>query len=181
MSAAISGAMAWTIPFGDPAHGPAELLVAARGAAVQQHERVVVLGDPAEVGAEAELGAAAAVGGVGRAGGDGVQHARPDVVEQGLEQLALGLEVLVQHGLGDAGGVGDVVHRRVVVPGAGEHVEGDVEQLLAAGGGGQARRHRAGAAADHLLPNGNRAGVVSRRSAVQMPRSRSSRSAALTA
>ena len=37
---------------GHLAHGPAELLVAARPAAVQQHERGVVLGDPAEVGPE---------------------------------------------------------------------------------------------------------------------------------
>ena len=55
--------------------------------------------------------------------------------------LPLGVEVLVEHRLGDAGGLGDVVHRRLVVARPGEHVEGDVEQLLAPGGGGEARGH----------------------------------------
>ena len=116
----------------------------------------MVLGDPAEVGAEAELGAGAAVGGAGRAVGMAVQHARPDLVEQRQVQVALGLEVLVEHGLGDAGGLGDVVHRRLVVPGSGEHLERDVEQLLAPGGGGQAGRHGRGGAAVIRYRDGNR-------------------------
>ena len=49
--------------------------------------------------------------------------------------------MLIEHRLGDAGGIGNVVHRRLVVAVGGEADEGDVEQLLTAGGGGQSRRH----------------------------------------
>ena len=45
--------------------------------------------------------------------------------------------MLVEHGFGDTGGVGDVVHRSAVEAVAGEHLEGDVEDLFPARGRGQ--------------------------------------------
>ena len=69
-----------------------------------------------------------------------VEQTVSDLVEQGQVQLALGIEVLVEHRLGHPGGVGDVVHRRAVVPWRGEDLERDVEQLFPSGGGGQSRR-----------------------------------------
>ena len=101
----------------------------------------MVLGDPAEVGPEPGLGLRAPVGGVRRRRHDRRQHPRPDLVEEGAVHVPLGVEVLVEHRFRHAGGLGDVVHRRLVVAGAGEDVEGDVEQLLAAGGGGESRGH----------------------------------------
>ena len=55
-----------------------------------------------------------------------------DVLEQLGEQRPLRREVLVEHRLGDAGGVGDVVHRGGVEPAGGEHLAGDVEELAPA-------------------------------------------------
>ena len=142
MSPSISGAIACGQPVGDPAHGPANSSSRPRPAAVHQEERGGVVGDPAEVGRGSPLGLRAAVGGVGGGLGDRREQPVADLVEQRPVQLALGLEVLVQHGLGDAGRLGDVVHRGVVVAGPGEDLEGDVEELLAAGGGREAGRHR---------------------------------------
>ena len=45
--------------------------------------------------------------------------------------------MLVQHGFGDPGGVGDLLHRRAVKAVGGEAVEGHLEQLAAPAGGGQ--------------------------------------------
>ena len=95
-----------------------------------------------------------------------MEHALADVVEQRQVQVLLGVEVLVEHGLGDAGGVGDVVHRRAVEAVLREHLHRHVEDLLAALAGGESDAHDAG--------QGNEA-------ARHSPRSRSSRSAALTA
>ena len=73
---------------------------------------------------------------------DLVPEAGADVAEQLGEELALGPEVLVEHRLGDPGGVGDGVHRRALVAVVRELLEGDVEQLLAPLGGGQAGHQR---------------------------------------
>ncbi len=59
-------------------------------------------------------------------------------VEQRQVELELAGEVLVQHRLGDAGPLGDVVHRRGVVALRDEDLLGRGEQLLAASGTGQA-------------------------------------------
>ena len=126
---------------GDPAHRLGELGVDPRAATEQQQERLAVLGDPVEVGAKPALGALATVLGVRGGGRDRRDEPVPDVVEQCLVEVTLGLEVLVQHGLGDARGVGDVVHRGLVIPGAGERAQGDGEQLLAPVDRGQARGH----------------------------------------
>ena len=59
------------------------------------------------------------------------------LVEQRAVQLELAREVLVEHGLADAGALGDVVHRRRVVAVGDEQLVGCTEQLLAPGGPGQ--------------------------------------------
>ena len=155
MSTAMSGAIAsaassvtWRIV-------SAELVVAAGAAAVQELELVVVLGHPAEVGLEPALGLRSAVGRVGGGLGDRREQAVADLVEQRPVELALGVEVLVQHGFGDPGGVGDVVHRRAVVAGAAEHLERDVEDLFPARGRGQTGVGERGRL-DMVLPEGNR-------------------------
>ncbi len=51
-------------------------------------------------------------------------------LDVGGVQALLGLEVRVQHRLGDAGPRGDLVHRTVVEPAHGEHLAGDVEDQL---------------------------------------------------
>ena len=58
-------------------------------------------------------------------------------VEQREVELELAREVLVEHGLGDAGPLGDVVHRGGVVAVGDEHLLGRGEQLLAARRTGQ--------------------------------------------
>ena len=162
-------------PVGDLPEGVGELVVAPRDAAVEQHERVVVLGDPPEVRLEPAFGLLAARGGLGGGGHDRRQQPRAHVVDQRLVQLALGVEVLIQHRLGDPRRVGDVVHRCVVVAAAGEDPEGHLEQLLSAGGRGEAGGRGRG-----LGDRGHGYHRVTIRTA-HKPRSRSSRSAALTA
>jgi hypothetical protein len=49
--------------------------------------------------------------------------------------------MLIQHGFGDPGRFGDVVHRRGVIAAIGENRERDVEQLSAAAGSGKTGRH----------------------------------------
>ena len=71
----------------------------------------------------------------------------PDLVDQGLIEVTLGIEVLIQHRLGDPDRIGDVVHRRTVEARTGEDREGDVENLFSTGGGGESLRH--------VLPDGN--------------------------
>src|SRR5436853_516548 len=53
-------------------------------------------------------------------------------------ELALRAEVLVEDGLGDARGLGHVVHRGAVEAAGSEELEGHVEQLAAATHGGKA-------------------------------------------
>src|SRR4029077_13843179 len=55
------------------------------------------------------------------------------LVPQRQEELELAGEVLVQHGLADAGPVGDVVHGRGVIALRNEHFLGSAEQLPSAG------------------------------------------------
>ena len=173
MLAAISGAiasaapavirrMAWVDSSSRLARGPE-----------QQQERVVVVGHPLEVGQKALLGLLAAAGHPRRGLGDRRQQPVADLVEQRHVQILLGVEVLVEHRFGDPGGFGDVVHRGAMEAVSGEHLDRDVEDLFAAGGSGKSDAHTC-----YLR-------VTSTAPSVEMscyrPRSRSSRSAALTA
>ena len=108
----------------------------------------MMLGRPAEVGGESLLGAIAAVGGVTRRLRDRVEHPVAHLVEQCTVEVGLAVEVLVQHRLGDAGGLGDVVHRGPVVPRTAELVDRDIEDLLSAGVGGES-------GGSHGLPKSN--------------------------
>ena len=49
--------------------------------------------------------------------------------------------MLIQHGFGDARGVGDVVHRRGMESLVGEHLQGNREKLIPAGSSGKAGGH----------------------------------------
>ena len=73
-------------------------------------------------------------GGLAGGLGDPGDELVADVLEQRQVQLALRVEVLVEHRLGHAGGLSHVVHRRAVEALASEDLEGDLEQLLTAGG-----------------------------------------------
>ena len=117
-----------------------------------------------------------------------------DLVDQGEVQVLLRVEVLVEHGFGDAGDLGHVVHRGAVVAVAGEDLDRHIEDLLAAFAGGKSGAHNgyprvtgegSGPDAGPRFPvNGSFTGRRSGRSEAfggQRPRSRSSRSAAFTA
>ena len=108
-----------------------ELGVVADRRAEQQSERGPVVGDEAEVGAEARLDPSRPV--VARLVAAVISSSswRADVLEQLDVERPLRREVLVQHRLGDARGLGDVVHRRAVEAAGGEHVARDVEKLPA--------------------------------------------------
>ena len=68
----------------------------------------------------------------------GLQHGPPDGGEEvggdGVDQFEverpLGGEVLVEQGLGDSGGLGDVVHGRGAVAALGEELQRDGEELV---------------------------------------------------
>ena len=92
-------------------------------------------GHPPEVGPEAGLDLLVRAPGVGGRLDDRLLEPAADVLQHLAEQLPLGPEVLVQHGLGDPGGLGHLVHRRAVQAMLGEHVDGHVEQLAAPFGG----------------------------------------------
>ena len=159
MSAWMSGAMASAMASSSAAHGLGELLVALGAAAEQQQEGVPVVGHPAEVGEEAPLDLGVRRAGLDRGLADGVAQPAADLLEQGQVQLPLRAEVLVQHGLGDAGGVGHVVHGRAVEALAGEDLQRDSQELLPAGGGGKAGRHgypMVTVASDALAPRSSR-------------------------
>ena len=132
-------------------------------AAEHQAERGMVVGHPAEVTLEAQLGHRLAVSSTRRGLGDRRHESVADLVEERPIQIALGVEVLVEHRLGDAGRLGDVVHRRVVIAVHGERLEGHREDLFTPRGSGEANGHRY------------------HRVMIHRPRSRSSRSAAFTA
>ena len=101
----------------------------------------MVVGNPSEIGAEAEFGGGLAIDRIGGGFVDARSQAVADVFEQRRVQIALRVEVLVQHGLRDAGGIGDVVHGTTVEAGLREDLEGDRENLFAAGGCGESLRH----------------------------------------
>ncbi|GAA3046398.1 hypothetical protein GCM10020000_27860 [Streptomyces olivoverticillatus] len=65
------------------------------------------------------------------------------LVQQGQVEVELAREVLVEHRLADAGALGDVVHRRRVVPLRHEDLLGRAQELIASGSARQARASRA--------------------------------------
>jgi len=94
----------------------------------------------------------------GRGGGlgDGLHEPGAHVVEELEIESPLRPEMLVQHGLRDTGGLGDVVHRRDVEPVGGEGLECHVEKLAPTLGRGQAgAAPRVGAVGSRHRPNGN--------------------------
>ena len=134
----------------DAPNGGGALLIAVGTRPEQQQERVVILGHPAEVGAEPHLGLFLAVGGAGDGLADGGAQPVAGLLEQRqghYEQLADAagaVEVLVEHRLGDTGSVGHVVHRGGVEAVAGEHLHRHIEDLLPSGGSGQPHAHVVG-------------------------------------
>ncbi len=125
-----------------------ELLVAAGAGPEEDLERVTVVGDESEVGLEPRLDLLPWPRSVGGRLGDAVAELAADLAEQLPVELALGGEVLVQHGLGHPGGLGDIVHRGLVEALRREHAQGAVEELLTPFGG---RETHAGP----KLPDGN--------------------------
>ena len=119
-----------------------EILVVASRRAEQQPERGPVVGDEPEVGAETHLDALAAGVRPARRLGQLVQELAADVGEQLDEQRPFRREMLVQDGLRDAGGGGDVVHGRRGEAAGREHVARDVEELSTALLGRESHRHR---------------------------------------
>ena len=117
--------------------GLAEFGIATRAATKKQLERVVVVMHPLEIRDEAELGALASLGGGDSRIGDRGEKARASLFDEGQIQLSLRGKVLVQHGLGDARGLGHVVHGCLVVPLTSEHIHRNGEQLLTSFGGRQ--------------------------------------------
>ena len=101
----------------------------------------MVVGDPLEVGEESLFGLLAAAGHPRGRLGDRRQQTVADFVQQRHVQVLLGVEVLVEHRFGDTGGLGDVVHRGAVEATAGEHLDGDIEDLFTAGRCGEANAH----------------------------------------
>ena len=65
------------------------------------------------------------------------------LVEEGQIEVELAREVLVEHGLADAGPLGDVVHRRGVVPLSDENFLGGSQQLVPSCAAWQSRSPRA--------------------------------------
>jgi hypothetical protein len=98
--------------------------------------RVVTVGLDDEGGDLVQLGARGDVAGVDR--GDRVDHQAPALEEQGVQDLVLGLEVVVDQPVGDARLVGDVGHPARVEPLAREHSYGGVEDDAPLVDGGRA-------------------------------------------
>ena len=119
-----------------------ELRIPSGSRAEQDPERVGVVVHVVEVGEEAVLDLLTWSAGGRRRLGDRLLQLVADVGEQLDEELALGAEVLVQHRLGHAGGLGDVVHRRRGEALVGEHRDGDPEQLFSSFG--SRKSHRVG-------------------------------------
>ena len=116
---------------GDGAHLLGERCIVARGAAEQQSEPVEVGSNPPEIGAEPPNGGVLAIGGIGGRLVDGGAHTSTDLVEERREEVIFRIKMLVEHRFGDAGCFGDVVHGCDVETSGGEHLKGDVEQLVA--------------------------------------------------
>ena len=75
---------------------------------------------------------------------DRVEHHRPAVQEERVEDLLLGLEVVIDEAVGHAGLVGDVGHAAGVEPLPGEHAHRGVEDDPALVDGRLGRGHYAG-------------------------------------
>ena len=114
-----------------------ELGIAADRRAEQQPERRAVADRELEVRAKSGLDPFAARRRPAGRVGEPVEQAAPGVLEQLDVERALAREVLVQHRLGDARRLRDVVHRRVVEARAREAVARDGEELLATFVGGK--------------------------------------------
>jgi hypothetical protein len=108
--------------------------------------------DEAEVGAEAEpqplLVAVGQVEGALQVGGELAQL----LLQQRRVERVLGVEVLVEHRLGDAGRLGDGLHRGAAITVPAEDPAGDLEQLRPPGGRRQAGAPGSHGALDHRLP-----------------------------
>ena len=96
----------------------------------------MTIGDEAEVRVEAAFDLVSWTHCSRGGGQDRLLELAAHVGQQLGEQLALGAEVLVQHRLGDAGSLGDLVHRRPAKPLLGKRGKGAVEQLAATFGSG---------------------------------------------
>jgi len=116
---------------GDGAHLLGERGIVARCSAEQQSESVEVGSNPPEVGAEPPNGGVLAVDSIGSGLVDGGAHTSTDLIEERREEIIFRIKMLVEHRFGDAGRFGNVVHGCAVETSGGEHLEGDVEQLVA--------------------------------------------------
>ena len=93
---------------------------------------------------------------------DRLEHDRPALEEQRVEDLVLGGEVVVDEAIGDAGLVGDVGDAAGVKALAREHAHGRVEDRAALVGGGLRTGLRTGAASAPAgpLPGERRPGLA---------------------
>ncbi len=141
--------------------------------------RVVAVGVDDEAGDGFELGARRGALAVGLL--DRRQQQRPALAEELVEDLVLGLEVVVDEAVGDAGLVGDVGDAGRVEALAGEDADRRVEDLAALvdGGGGALEAIRRGPpSAAARCRRGATAGQGGQRLADDVPGSRESSSAA---
>src|SRR5215218_7559624 len=123
-------------PAGHPAPERGHLLlevgVEAEGLGEQQAEGVLVPVDEVDVGSEPAPQPLLVALGLAEGGLQLLGEPAQLAGQQGLVQRPLGGEVLVEHGLGDAGGLGDGLHGGAPVAVAGEQPPGDTQQLGAA-------------------------------------------------
>ena len=130
----MSGAIASAGRVLDTADRVGKIVVPAGATAEQESELIAIVVDPAEVRLDAGLGLRLAVGRLAGGLRDPGDELVADVLEQRQIHLTLRVEVLVEHRLGHAGSVSHVVHRRAMEALTSEDLEGDLEQLLTAGG-----------------------------------------------
>lgn len=111
----------------DLPYGVGERLVVEGARTEQQAESSFVLGDEVEVRLEPSGHLGMGTGRIRSRLEDDVAQTGAYVGEQLEEEVVLRGEVLVEHGLGDAGRFCDRGHRCAVEAGYGEHVEGRVQ------------------------------------------------------
>ena len=140
-----------------------ELGIPAGSGAEQHLERVGVVAHEVEVGAEPVLDLLVGTGGIAGRLGDRLAEVSPDVGQELDEQLALRAEVLVEHRLGDPGGLGDVVHRRCVESVLGEHADRSAQQLFSSLGSRESHRPFHGNKWSKRRPHTGRPRIVSAR------------------